>query len=386
MQDVAEKTYLSAAASATPRFMDCSLSDPLSDSPSDPLSDPSALAHFCQLQVEQIAAQPAIVWAQIVYYDPVLKTQQAAVSREGLDRHTRDELKLKINLAGFPPVLTLTVLPLASLDRKGYLCPIGYKDHQLQYILIIANKPLASSACDYLISCAKLVSKHFELHSSLCHQETENQLLEQIVHRVGHQLRNPLSLISLYAENLRLELAASHTQTQAVVIRDTVQDLLSDLNDLIYCGKSSQLRIALHDIHVLMAETIQDLQPWIVEKQLNMIYSPVPVTLRVDRVQIKQVFTNLLSNAIHFSPKSGTIHLNWQVFQGEVLIQVTDQGQGLSDSDLKKIFTPFYSQRPGGTGLGLTIAKKIILDHQGSLWAQNSPEGGAQFSFTLPRQ
>jgi signal transduction histidine kinase len=57
----------------------------------------------------------------------------------------------------------------------------------------------------------------------------------------------------------------------------------------------------------------------------------------------------------------------------------------MSQQDLENLFTPFYSKRPGGTGLGLAIAKKIILDHQGSLWAQNLPVGGAQFSMSLPR-
>ena len=74
------------------------------------------------------------------------------------------------------------------------------------------------------------------------------------------------------------------------------------------------------------------------------------------------------------------------VFRDEVLVKVSDQGPGLSEEDLKQAFTPFYTRRPGGTGLGLAIAKKIILDHKGSLWVQNLSSGGAQFSFSLPRQ
>ncbi|MEJ1935351.1 ATP-binding protein, partial [Nostoc sp. NIES-2111] len=93
----------------------------------------------------------------------------------------------------------------------------------------------------------------------------------------------------------------------------------------------------------------------------------------------------ILSNAVYFSPESGTITCSWQIFQTEVLIKISDQGQGLSPEDMQKIFTPFYTRRPGGTGLGLTIAKKIILDHHGNLWAQSVAEGGAQFCIILPR-
>ncbi|NJO79519.1 MAG: HAMP domain-containing histidine kinase [Cyanobacteria bacterium RM1_2_2] len=375
MQNVAERTPLRVASST------------ITSGIGNGSRDSDLLSRFCQLQVEQIASQTSIVWAQIVYYDPFLQSHQEVASKaEELDFKTRDALRKKVDSTDFPPVFTLTELPLTFSLWKGYFCPIGYRNYQPEYLLVIANSSPSPGFQDYLISCANLVSQHCELYSHLYHQSSENQLLEQIFHRVGHQLRNPLSLISLYAENLRRELSNHPSQAQAVVIRDTVQNLLANLNDLIYCGKSSQLRIALHDIQALITEAIHELKPWIEEKQLNILYSSVPVTLIVDHVQIKQVFINLLNNAIHFSPKSGTIHVNWQVFQREVLIQITDQGRGLSDNDLKKLFVPFYSQRPGGTGLGLTIAQKIILDHHGSLWAQNSPEGGAQFSFTLLRQ
>ena len=99
---------------------------------------------------------------------------------------------------------------------------------------------------------------------------------------------------------------------------------------------------------------------------------------------MQQVFDNLLSNAVHFSPQSGTIACSWQIFQGEVLISISDEGAGLSPEDLYKIFNPFYSRREGGTGLGLTISKKIVLGHHGSLWAQNVKSGGARFSMILP--
>lgn len=102
-------------------------------------------------------------------------------------------------------------------------------------------------------------------------------------------------------------------------------------------------------------------------------------------MQIKQVFDNLLSNAVHFSPNSGTVYCNWQVFKEEVFIQVSDEGKGISPEDLLNIFNPFCSHRPGGTGLGLTIAKKIVLDHQGSLWAKNLLGSGAQFCIILPK-
>ena len=107
--------------------------------------------------------------------------------------------------------------------------------------------------------------------------------------------------------------------------------------------------------------------------------------LLLDKLQIQQVFDNLISNAIHFSPNFGKITIERQTFQEEVLIKISDQGPGIPFEDIQKVFNPFYSHRVGGTGLGLTIAKKIILDHRGNICAQNLPDGGAAFSIILPR-
>ena len=198
-------------------------------------------------------------------------------------------------------------------------------------------------------------------------------------------MRNPLALIGLYAENLCLGLPDGLWQEQATIIRETIQDLDTNLTELIYCGQGTKLKVTLQDLRTVVVESIQGLQPWINQKDIQICYPETSTTLAIDRLQMKQVFDNLLSNAIHFSPHSGTITCSWQIYQNEVLICISDQGPGLSPEDLKQIFTAFYSRRPGGTGLGLTIAKKIVLDHQGSLWAQSSVKGGATFSLTLPR-
>jgi signal transduction histidine kinase len=216
-------------------------------------------------------------------------------------------------------------------------------------------------------------------------QKAEIQLLEQVLRRAEHQLRNPLALISLYSENLCRGLQSGGLQEQATIIRETVDDLSANLTDLVYCGQQAKLRVAPYDLREILADSIQGLRPWLEEKQVDICYPDKPVIVAVDRWQMKQVFDNLLSNAIHFSPEGGVVTCNWQVFAMEVIVEVSDRGSGLSQEDLKQVFTPFYSKRPGGTGLGLAIAKKIIFDHKGSIWVENLSVGGAQFSFILPR-
>lgn len=345
------------------------------------------LQSFCQLQVEQLTARHPIFFARIVYYEPLLEAHQEVTNYAPpkLDQDTLAYLKSEKWLVDFPPAFTLNELILDCFTSNCYICPLGYRNQKTEYILILAHEPLSPNLQQYVKQTAMLLSKYVDIYLDCGRQQGEIQLLEQIVQRVGHQLRNPLALIGLYAENLCLGLPSGSWQEQATIIRETTQYLDTNLTELIYCSHGTNLRVTLQDLRNLVVESIQGLQPWINQKQIKISYPETSTTLAIARLQIKQVFDNLLSNAVHFSPHSGTITCSWQIFQCEVLIQISDQGPGISPEDLQQIFTPFYSRRPGGTGLGLTIAKKIVLDHQGSLWAQSLLEGGAQFSLTLPR-
>ncbi|AFY80774.1 sensor histidine kinase [Oscillatoria acuminata] len=217
-------------------------------------------------------------------------------------------------------------------------------------------------------------------------QSSELQLLRQSLYKAEHQLRNSLALISLYAETLCLGLPTGSFQEQATVIRESVSELSANLTTLLNCGKPAhKLPEQRHDLRQIVEETLKLMQPKLQKKDIKVKASKISVMLPIDRWQIKQVFENLLNNAIAFSPLGSRITCEWQVFYHEVLVSLSDQGPGLSREDLQQAFTPFYTRRPGGTGLGLPIAKKIILDHQGSIWVQNHPESGALFSFTLPR-
>jgi signal transduction histidine kinase len=349
----------------------------------------SKLQSFCQLQVEHLIADQTIYWAQIVYYDPLLSAHQFvsnyAQNQPHFPKETLAYLSSEEWLIDFPPAFTLNELNLPHFASICYICPFGYRNQKPEYILVLAHEPLALAWQQNIKQSAMLLNKYLDIYSECECQQAEIRLLEHVVQRVGHQLRNPLALINLYAENLYLGLPSGPWQEQVAIIRETVQDLDTNLNELIYCGQGTKLRLSHQELRTLVAESIQGLKPLINQKQLQICYPDTSTILAIDRWQMKQVFDNLLSNAVQFSPDSGTINFSWQVFQGEVLIQIADQGPGLSPEDLKKIFSPFYSRRPGGTGLGLTIAKKIVLDHQGSLWAQNSSLGGAQFCLSLPR-
>jgi signal transduction histidine kinase len=365
----------------------------ISDSANRPLENnlcaaPSKkLHHFFQLQIKQLTAHPAIQWAQIVYLDPLANPHRQVVqaAKHFLSQELVTYLQTEAWLIDFPPVLTLAPIASENLDSGFYFCPYGYQHQQCQYLLLRIEGTLSPGLQQLIQQTAVLLSNQLDLYSEVWQQSNQIQLLEQIVQRVGHQLRHPLSLIHLYAENLCHGLPQGQWQEQATIICEVAQDLDQNLSELLHCSCSEALRVTSQDLRSLVSESIQRFHAGIVQKRLSIQYPDASMMLNLDRAQMKQVFDNLLSNAIHFSPDGGTITWNWQIFHSEVLITIADSGPGLSSEDLQCLFNPFYSRRPGGVGLGLAIARKSVLDHQGNLWARNLSNQGAEFLMILPR-
>lgn len=218
------------------------------------------------------------------------------------------------------------------------------------------------------------------------HQRQRQQVThyQHILRRLEHQLRHPLAMVHLYAANLQNGLTQERDRQQAQTIREAVDHLSDQLTDLIAGCQRSQVRAEVCSVPDLWAEAWRGLRLLAQEKGVSLELVDRPLTIWGDRAQLVQAFTNLLHNALCFSPPQGHISAQWQAFHREVVITLADQGPGLSPTDLQHMFRPYYSHRPQGSGLGLTIARHIVQQHGGKLWAENLPQGGAQFSLVLP--
>jgi len=110
--------------------------------------------------------------------------------------------------------------------------------------------------------------------------------------------------------------------------------------------------------------------------------------VEADPVQIGQVLSNVIENAVRFSPKGSEIHITAARWRSAIQVRVTDQGPGIPPDDRDRVFEEFYRRDAGagrgGTGLGLSIARAVLVAHGGSIWASAAPGGGTAVSFELP--
>jgi signal transduction histidine kinase len=347
------------------------------------------LRDFLQLQIDLLVTHAQIQWVEVIYYNPQIPNQRQSVEASQTSFPCSDETRIYLEseqwLSHNQFSLTLQPIGEQGIEAGFYACHLSGQNQPGQYLLLFVERPLSHTCRQSIKRISACIHDYLDISQQNYQQQQQIESLEDIVQRVGHQLRHPLGLVSLYAHNLKQTLPEGKEQEQAAVICQTTRSLNQSLNEIMQCGSSQKLQITLQDLRSLVLKTIDEFQGWIAEKDLQINYSDRVLMLKLDPLQIKQVLNNLLSNAIHFSPKGRAIFIDWREAQGNALLSVTDEGPGLSSEDLPKLFKPFYTRRAGGTGLGLSIAQKVVLDHGGKLWARNAPGKGAEFSMSLPR-
>ncbi len=220
--------------------------------------------------------------------------------------------------------------------------------------------------------------------------------------QTSHELRTPLNLIIGFSETMAFSQSSYGVKLPSAYLRDVTEihrnsrHLLTLIDDILDLSKLESgrmgLRFTLVDIHDVLLEVVETIQPLTQAKKLELVIdvSKTLPSLWLDRARIHQVLLNLLSNAARLT-KRGRILLQARVGeqQNELLIQVKDTGPGIPADMLTQVFEEFQqvgdtTGSSGTTGLGLAISKRIIELHGGRIWAESEVGVGSQFSFVLP--
>jgi len=220
---------------------------------------------------------------------------------------------------------------------------------------------------------------------------------------VSHELKTPLHSIKGFVDIILMGKTGPISETQAdflKTVREQTTHLQSLINDLLEFSRleSGQVKLRLTDVSlaevaVMVLDKLKPLADQGQVRLVNRIVADIP-TIEADRLRMEQVLTNLVDNAIKFTPASGLVTISATDLGPEIQVAVTDSGIGIPAGELERIFDRFYqvdsgSTRPyRGTGLGLTICKHIVEHHQGRIWAESPAAGqdkGSTFYFVLPK-
>jgi two-component system phosphate regulon sensor histidine kinase PhoR len=217
----------------------------------------------------------------------------------------------------------------------------------------------------------------------------------EMIANISHELNTPITTIGLLADTL-LDGASENVDVRDKMLHniraeaDMLHQLVQEMRDLsLIESRQMPVKMVATPLLPLIQSSCEPLLP-LAQRKSQTIHIDIAEHLVVlaDENQIPRVVRNIVHNAIKYTPDAGHIDVRAEAYDEEVMISIRDNGPGISPQDLPRIFERFFQadqSRQQGTGLGLAIARHIVIGHGGEIRAENHPERGAVFNFSLPR-
>jgi signal transduction histidine kinase/DNA-binding response OmpR family regulator len=228
-----------------------------------------------------------------------------------------------------------------------------------------------------------------------------DRLKSEFVAVVSHEVRTPLTSIKGSLELLgddRFHKLPPPQRELLSICQANTERLINLINDILDFSKLESSKLSLNieaiDAGAVLTEAVENIQNLAAQKEvrLNLKIDESTGTIEADPMRIGQVATNLLGNAIKFSPERSHIDVFASGDDGHITVSVKDYGRGISQRDMSRLFQRFAqldsstTRKAGGTGLGLVISKGIVEQHGGKIWVESAVGEGSTFSFSLPRK
>ncbi|MEO8845093.1 MAG: ATP-binding protein [Kofleriaceae bacterium] len=229
-----------------------------------------------------------------------------------------------------------------------------------------------------------------ERHAAVSELEDARRLasLGQFAAAIAHDIRTPLTSISLNVQILRQKLALSDDDREHLDIAlEELGRLDKSVAEILDFAKPVKLVPQTIDVSDLIETMTRGLTPVLSEKGLALRCEPRTVTLPTvqgDAQRLRQVLTNLVDNAADASQPGAEVTVRASAADGRIGIEIEDHGRGIDAGDLPRIFEPFFTTRPDGTGLGLAICHKVVRAHGGDIQVRSTQGGGSTFTVLLP--
>ncbi|MCW8859202.1 MAG: response regulator [Deltaproteobacteria bacterium] len=231
--------------------------------------------------------------------------------------------------------------------------------------------------------------KSFELeqaHKEII-QSAKLASLGHISAGMAHEIRNPLNSISLFAQIL-LSADGIGTENRDYVERITqeVERIDSILVQMLASSRSDDKANHRINLTEIIHKVVTLSQPLIKAQQVELVLdleSPVP-SIQADMLEMEQIFTNLISNALHEMPDGGRLEISLRSDAERLFVMISDSGPGIPQENIQRVFDPFFTTKEKGTGFGLSVVLRIINSCGGKIKVESTPGQGASFLLELP--
>ncbi|MBD3308576.1 GAF domain-containing protein [candidate division KSB3 bacterium] len=291
--------------------------------------------------------------------------------------------------ATVPLIVRDRAIGVIYVDNKYNNVPISEED--MNFLQMFANQ--AALAIDNAMLYANIEQRNFEL------RQVQDQLVQmekmtalgKMAASIAHEIRNPIICVGGFARRLLNDDTLSDKNKKYVnIISEEATRLETILQDILIFSKDAKMNVETCDVNTIIKSALDVLTLEIHDREVdvNTCFFTELSPILADAQQLKQVFMNLITNALQQVPeKKGLINImtyNSLAATGGITVEVSDNGGGIAPELIDNIFNPFFTTKGTGTGLGLAIIRKIIENHKGNINVRNRPGVGVTFVINLP--